>query len=82
MIKVELEALDGQPITERTGKSKVRAFTKELPKEMNYQIFGYDNENCDSPGVCISIQGLESIGNEYKFHDHGKRLFKVTVIDE
>lgn len=82
MIKVELEALDGKPITERTGKTKVRAFTNEAPKEKNYQSFFYDNEDCESPGVYIGIHGVESIGKEYRFNDYEKRPFKVTIIEE
>ncbi len=77
--EVELEALDGNPITKRTGKAKVSAETNRLPIEGAVQIFIYKNETCDSPGVQIATDGIERIGNEIKFFDDAKRPFKITI---
>lgn len=82
MIKVILESLDGNSITPRTGKTKVSASTEKLPSNGDCQIFLYDaEEECESPGVRIATDGLEKLGNEYKFYDDAKRPFKVTILD-
>lgn len=81
MIKVKLEALDGKPITERTGKSTVNAETQSYPVEGGYHYFFYVNEDCESPGVAIATDGIETLGKEAKFYDHTKRPFKITYLE-
>lgn len=80
MYTVELEALDGNPITPRTGKSKVLSTTNRLPLEGTTQVFIYENEGCESPGVSIFISGLEQLNYEFKFYDYEKRPFKLKII--
>lgn len=80
MIQVYLEALDGNPITQRTGKSLVRAEMSSLPIEGSVHLFFYVNEKCESPGVQIATDDLERVDNEYSFVDDKKRPFKVTII--
>lgn len=80
MISCELEALDGKPITPRTGKALVKAETMHLPVEKGISIFIYDNETCESPGVHIATDNLENIGNEYRFFDDAKRPFRMTIL--
>jgi hypothetical protein len=81
-MRVKLEALDNQVITPRTGKSVVIAHTESLPKEGGWHMFLYDeSEACESPGVFIATDGVETLGREMKFYDHDKRPFKITLLD-
>lgn len=82
MIKVKLEALDNKPITPRTGKCSVMAEIFHLPKEGNMLIFGYVDEDCESPGVRMATDGIEQIGNEIKFYDNAKRPFMITLLEK
>ena len=86
MYKVLIESLDGNPITERTGRSRCKALGQKLPKEGAYLIFHYvfeDGEKrCESPGVCIATDAVEHIGNEYNFRDDSGRQFKLIVLEE
>lgn len=82
MIKVILEALDGNVITPRTGKSKVKGSIKALPKEDDYLMVIFDeSEGTESPGVFTEINNLELIGNEYRYIDYDNRNFSITVIE-
>lgn len=81
MIKVILEALDGNPITPRTGKHKVQANIDSIPLEGKQSFFYYDNEDCESTGVVIMTYGLERIENELLFNSHEKRAYKITIKD-
>lgn len=80
LINVELQALDNNPITPRTGKGKVTAQMTHLPIEGNQQNFIYVNEDCESPGVRIETNGIERLGNELKFYDYENRAFKITLL--
>lgn len=80
-IKVEVEALDGNVITPRTGKSKCEGFILESPVENErFTVFWAPEENTESPGVSIEVNGLDKLGSEYRFFDHDKRPFRVTVL--
>lgn len=82
MYKVKISAMDGQPITPRTGKSECIAITSSLPKNDYYQHFIYYHEDCESPGVAIYIKNLECINDEFLLCDYGKRQFKVKIIEK
>lgn len=82
MYKVKIIALDAKVITERTGKSECIALTKSLPKEGDYHLFFYHNEECESPGVAIDINNLEILNSEYLFYDYHKRPFKLQILGE
>lgn len=80
MVKITLEALDNKVVTRRTGKSKVRGDIRKLPQEGDYLMIIFDEEEkTESPGVYVAINGLEIIGNEYRFSDDGKRPFKISI---
>ena len=82
MHKVILEALDGKVITPRTGKAIVKGEIKKLPEEQDYLMVMFaEKELTESPGVFIAINGLETLGNEYRFSDDSKRPFKITVVE-
>lgn len=82
LIRVIIESLDGKLITERTGKTKCRAQTASLPMEDSSMILMYlPEELTESPGVYIHVYGLERVDSEYRFVDHDRRPFKLTVID-
>lgn len=77
-----LQALDGNPITPRTGKASVIATTDRLPIEGELQIFMYDEkEGCESPGVRVATDRIERIGNQIKFCDDKNRPFKITILE-
>ena len=81
MIKVILEALDGKVITPRTGKSTVKGEVRKIPEEEDYLMVIFDeSEGTESPGAFVAINGLEILGNEYRFSDGTKRPFKITVV--
>lgn len=80
MYLVELEALDGNPITPRTGKNKVMAKTVKLPTEGDVLMLFYIDEDCESPGVRIATDCIDQIEDEYKFFDDSKRPFKIKLI--
>lgn len=82
MYRVKIEALDGKVITERTGKVSCIANTQTLPKNGAYHLFFYHEEDCESPGCAIDINGLEILDKEYKFYDYHDRPFKMTIIEE
>lgn len=83
MIKVILEALDGEVITPRTGKSTVKGVIRALPKEDDYLMVVFDeSEGTESPGVFTEINNLELIGNEYRYVDHDNRNFSIVVLDD
>lgn len=81
MTKVILEALDQVAITPRTGKFKVQGVCETLPTENSRLMVFYDaNENTESPGVVMYPEGIERLGNEFKFFDTAKRPFKLTIV--
>jgi hypothetical protein len=83
LFHVIIESLDGKVITERTGKTKCRAQTAFLPREDSSLVLMYlPEEKTESPGVSMHVYGLERMDSEYRFIDHGKRPFKLTVIKD
>lgn len=87
MYKVELEALDGKPITERTGKAKVTgvAASKPIPR-WNFIVM-YDKDQAEhptdpSPGVAVASEIVEHIGNEYRITDVDGRTFRAILNKE
>lgn len=82
MHKIILEALDGKVITPRTGKVAVKGDIRKLPEENDYLMVVFaEEELTESPGVFVAINGLETLGNEYRFSDDKKRPFKITVVE-
>lgn len=82
MIKIILEALDGEVITKRTGKSKVKGEIRSLPREKDYLLVVFDeSEDTESPGVFTEINNLELIGSEYRYRDYDNRLFSIKILE-
>lgn len=75
-----LEALDGLPITERTGKSRVRGSFTLHPIEDFVFVFIYDkDEDTESPGVTMYPELINKISdNEMEFLDFHKRKFRLS----
>lgn len=80
MHKIILEASDGKVITPRTGRTTVKGEIRKLPENDDYLMVIFDeSEATESPGVYVAVNGLESIGKEYRFSDDGKRPFKIIL---
>jgi hypothetical protein len=79
--KVIIESLDQKVITPRTGRTRCEAVTAELPEEDGFIYLYYTDQSIESPGVRISIHGLEQLGDQYKFHDYEGRPFRMTVLN-
>ena len=63
-------------------KTEVESFTfqKQYPDFLFPGQSQFDEEEkTESPGVYVAINGLEIIGNEYRFSDDGKRPFKISI---
>lgn len=81
-----LEALDGEPITPRTGISKITGTLSSLPEYPAPFILMYDpnqavHDTKPSPGVILFPQNIERIDKEYKFVSEELRPYKLTVLD-
>lgn len=83
-IKGTLTALDGKPITDRTGTNSVLGESIVVPTNDRLFLFMYLKEaySGDSPGVSIYPENVEKIGNEYRFLDYAKRQFSLVVKED
>lgn len=79
--KVKLEVFDGKPITERTGKSIVLGVSSRKPFEGDYYPVMYENEDCESPGVCVEVNELRQEDNCFYFKSKEKRDYKLTILN-
>jgi hypothetical protein len=75
-----LTRMDGEFITERTGKSSVICFNQQkIHRGRN--SFMYHNEDCISPGVSIYVSNLEQIGDEYRFFNAENIEYKAEFLE-
>jgi hypothetical protein len=86
-MKAILEALDGQPITPRTGISKITGTLNSLPEYPGPFILMYDpdqaiHETRPSPGVIMYPRDVERVYNEFRFLSEELRPYKLTIIEK
>lgn len=85
---VEVEAMDGKPITERTGVSRVRGKTnmskpvKGQPFVVMYDEGEAKHETSPSPGMISFPDMIESMDKEHRYHDEVGRPFKVRYLED